>query len=116
MDTTGTQLMTEPQARIFREAYAAAVKRYSRMTIAQLKAERTAALADQGIESLYGGPGSKDEFVSAVLNLRGYTVARLNDTTHVLYHGPGESWSACDWCHPHQGAPCECSRRAEAAT
>jgi hypothetical protein len=103
--------MTEPQARIFREAYNAAVKRYSRMTIAQLKAERAAALAGQGMISLYGGPVSKDEFVSAVLNLRGYTIDKLNETTHVLHHAPGESWSACEWCHPHQGAPCECPRR-----
>jgi hypothetical protein len=113
MDTT-TGPMTEPQARIFREAYAAAVKRYSRMTVMDLRDEYTAALADAGIEHVYGGPGLKDELISAVLDRRGYTIVKLNYSTHVLHHGPGECWTACDWCHPHQGERCECSRRADA--
>ena len=119
MDTTTgilivLSVMTEQQARTFREAYAAAVKRYSRMTIAALRIEDDAALADQGIQRVYGGPGSKDEWVRAVLEHRGYTVDKLNESTHVLHHGPGECWTACNWCHPHQGERCECSRRADA--
>src|SRR5487761_1129592 len=106
-----TTAMTEAQARIFREAWNAAAKRYSRMSKAQLQAEDAAALADAGMQRIYGGPASKDELIADILNPRGYTTARLNETTHVLYHGPGEAWSACDWCHPHQGAPCDCTHR-----
>jgi hypothetical protein len=90
-------LMTETQARVYREAWNAAVKRYSKMSKAQLQAEEAALRAEQGIGRVYGGPHSKDEWVNAVLELRGYTTAKLNETTHVLYHQDGV-WVGCGLC------------------
>ena len=89
------QLCTELEARMFREAASVSVNRLNRMSKAALAAEHTAILADQGMTSVYGGPRSKDELISAIMNLR-YPVARLNMTTHVLYHQlPSE---VCEWC------------------
>ena len=88
--------MTETEARAFRAAYQGAVTRYSRMSKTALAAEERALMADQGIQRVYGGPASKDEFLSSVLDLRGYTIARLNEATHVLHHT--ETWPDCEYC------------------
>jgi hypothetical protein len=95
-DTMNGTTMTETEARMFREAWNAAVKRYHRMTKAQLATEYRAALADQGTVSLYGGPRSKDELERALLDARGYTTAKLNETTHILYHE--QPWPDCPMC------------------
>ena len=88
--------MTETEARTLREAASAAVRRYSRMTRAQLRAENTAAQEAAGIQHLHGGPVTKDELVADTLELRGYGVARLNEATHVVGHDV--VWPDCRWC------------------
>lgn len=92
--------MTETEARTLREAANAAVRRYSRMTRAQLAAEHRQLQADRGIETLWGGPGTKDELVAGTLELRGYGVARLNEATHVVAHDV--VWPDCQWCQAAQ--------------
>lgn len=90
MDTT--------EARIFREAHAAALTRYGKMSKAQLVREDTELLAEQGIER-FAGPASKDEVLADVMRHRGYTIEKLNETIHVLCHEPGTVGStACAWC------------------
>lgn len=65
--------------------------------------------AGTGWERLYG-TSSKDELISEILGHR-YPAAKLNEAIHVMHHRPGESWTACEWCHPHSGATCECPLR-----
>jgi hypothetical protein len=104
---TQTQdLMTETQARTFREAYAAAVKRYSRMTKAQLQLEVSNARATAGRYVVYGGASSKDELIRDMMDLRGYTVAKMNESIHVLYHVDGITNDICEWCNPNPCPAC----------
>lgn len=89
--------MSTSEAQAFRDAYGAEVSRLSRKTRTQLRQIDAAALTARGMQRLYGGPQSKDELISEILGFS-YPVDRLNETTHVLYHKPGENWSACDLC------------------
>lgn len=91
-----TSTMTKDQALMFRAAENAAVKRYSKMTKVQLRNEWLAALSDTGSQSVYGGPVSKDELIRAILELRGYTVAKLNEAIHASAHDV--TWPDCEFC------------------
>lgn len=88
--------MNETEARIFREAYEAAVKRYSKMARVALATEEAALMRDQGMEHIYGGPSSKDELLTSILNLRGYTNEKLYEATHVVSHDV--VWPDCRYC------------------
>lgn len=89
--------MNETEARTFRAAWEAAVKRYGKMTRPQLITEYAAALEADGMQHVYyGGPVSKDELIAGILNLRGYTIARQNESMHVLYHEM--PWPDCLHC------------------
>lgn len=44
------------------------------------------------------GRWSKDELITAILERRGFGIEKVNESTHVLYHQPGEKWSACKFC------------------
>jgi hypothetical protein len=90
------QLYTEDQALMFRAACGAFARRMSRKTRSALAAEYRADLAALDRQILSGGPRSKDELVSALVELH-YPAATLNMTSHVLYHDGG-GWSACAWC------------------
>ena len=88
--------MNETEARTFRAAYGAAVTRYTHMSKAALMTEERGLMEEQGIQRVYGGPVSKDEFISSVLNLRGYTIAKVNEATHVIAHET--PWPDCEHC------------------
>lgn len=91
--------MNDTEARAFRAAYEGAVKRYSKMTKVQLRNEDLIALSETNTVRLCGGPVSKDELISDILTLRGYTTAKLNESTHVLAHEiPGQNWPDCPYC------------------
>lgn len=88
--------MDQTEARTYRAAYAAAVKRYSKMTKAQLRTEDAAALEARGMQRLYGGPQSKDELIADILELRGYTAAKEHEAIHTLGHDT--PWPDCGHC------------------
>jgi hypothetical protein len=109
--TTTPTFPTAESALVYRKAHDVRVKKLYRMTMPTLRDIEQAHLARQGYQRVFGGPVSKDELISAILAVE-YPADRMNETTHVLYHKPGETWSACEWCHPHNGAMCECPLRA----
>lgn len=88
--------MNETQARTLREAhdgYVKSIYRKPKSTLAGLYREELAA---QGTTILFGGPASKDELVSALVELR-YPLAKMNESIHVLYHGEFAN-DACEYC------------------
>lgn len=89
--------MDKTQAQMLREAHNAYVKRINRMSRASLADLERQELADRGIVRVMGGPVTRDELISSLCELR-YPATALNEATHVLYHQPGESWSACRLC------------------
>ena len=94
---SATATMTTEQAGELRKAYGAEVTRLSRMSKTALAIEERRLMAAQGIQRVYGGPFLKDEFISSVLNLRGYKAERLNEAIHVLHHSDA-AWDACGHC------------------
>jgi len=99
--------MDKAEAAQFRRDHDDYARYLAKQTRAALAAAYRHQLASQGMTLLGGGPGSKDELTAAIMNLR-FPINQLNQSIHVLYHAPGETWSACEWCHPHAGATCEC--------
>lgn len=91
-----TVTMTPDEAAAFRKGYDAQVKRLWRMGKVALAIEERRLMKDQGIERIHGGPVTKDEFISSVLELRGYTIGRLNQATHVAAHDV--DWPDCPYC------------------
>lgn len=91
-----TVTMTREEAAAFRKAYGAHVKRLSRMGKVALAIEERRLMREQGIVRAFGGPASKDEFISSVLELRGYTITKWNESTHAVAHDV--PWPDCPWC------------------
>lgn len=89
--------MNETQARTLREAHDGYVRSIYRKPKTQLAAMYRDEQAAHGIQTLYGGPATKDELVSALTELR-YPLARMNESVHVLYHTAGIVNDACDHC------------------
>ena len=89
--------MDETQARIIREARDSYVKSIYRKPKAALAQMYRSELADRGQYILFGGPSSKDELVSALVELR-YPLAKMNESIHVLYHQDGITNDVCEWC------------------
>jgi hypothetical protein len=90
--------MNETQARTIREAhdgYVTSIYRKPKATLATMYRQE---LADRGMYSLFGGPMSKDEFISALVELR-YPLASMNESVHVLYHRDGITNDACEHCN-----------------
>ena len=79
--------MSELQARTIREARDGYVQSLSRKTKAAL-----------GREILFGGPASKTELITALVELR-YPLAKLNEAIHVLYHSAEFPNDACEHCN-----------------
>ena len=100
-------LMTADQAREFRAAHDERARVLTRMTRAALRDLRATRFRNEGIIWISGGPSSKDELVRDLLE-RDYPIDTLNETIHVLYHKPGENWSACEHCGPAVGATRVC--------
>jgi hypothetical protein len=92
------------QADALRAAHDADARALTRMTRAQLAVLESAELRKRGFERLAGRPVSKDELVRSILDYR-YPLASLNRASHVLYHAPGETWSACDFCDHQEARP-----------
>lgn len=99
--------MDKAEAGKLRKDHDDCVRNLSRQTKSALTAAYRQQLASQGVTLLSGGPARKDELISAIVTER-FPTDQLNQSIHVLYHNPGETWSACKWCHPHAGARCEC--------
>ena len=110
--TTTTAFSTAESAQAYRQAHDARVKELYRTALPALRDLERDQLARQGLRRVFGGPVSKDELVSAILATE-YPAERLNEAGHVLYHKLGETWSACNFCHPHQGSTCECDLRGQ---
>ena len=98
-------LMNPTQARIYFEARGAYAKRVSRLSRATLATDYRAELADRGMSLLYGGPATKDELLTAIINLR-YPVAKINEATHVLYHSSDFPNEVCAYCNPDPCPAC----------
>ena len=103
--------MTRDEAAALRAAAGAEVRLLSRKS----RHELAAIEIQEGPVHLLGGPVTKDELISAIIERR-YPAARQNEATHVIGH-PGRGWTACDFCHDddgtHAGHPCECDRHGE---
>ena len=89
--------MNETQARTIREAHDGYVKSIYRKPKAALAQMYRSELADRGQYILFGGPSSKDELVSALVELR-YPLVKMNESVHVLYHVDGITNDICEWC------------------
>lgn len=97
--------MNETQARILREAHDGYVKSIYRKPKAQLATMYRAELAAQGTTLVYGGPASKDELVSALVELR-YPLAKMNESIHVLWHTGEIRNEVCEYCNPDPCPKC----------
>jgi hypothetical protein len=94
---TMTELMTTLEAKRFRIDHDNAVKMLNRLTVAKLKVVYARNLNERGMVSLYGGPASKDELISAIIAFE-YPIGKLNESIHVLYHVDGWKLDICEWC------------------
>ena len=90
-------VVNETQARTIREAHDGYVRSIYRKPKATLAQMYRSELADRGTYSLYGGPVSKDELISALVELC-YPLAKMNESVHVLYHRDGITNDVCEWC------------------
>lgn len=93
--------MTHGQAQTLRAAYDGAIKQYTKMTKTQLSMAITDEMADRGVYRVFGHL-SKDELIAGILDLRGYTVAKLNEAIHVIAHDP--RWPDCPHCQAELAA------------
>jgi hypothetical protein len=93
-DKGGT--MNETQARMFREGHNTYVNRLARMSKGALVIEWQDDMADRGMTTLFGGPRTKDELISELVEMR-YPLAQVNEASHVVGH-QGVVWPACKWC------------------
>jgi hypothetical protein len=76
--------MTKDEARTLIKDHDAYVRVISRKTKTDLAALYRRELARRGRELLYGGPGSKDEFISAIVDLE-YPLGLMNEARQVYY-------------------------------
>jgi hypothetical protein len=88
---------TAQDALSYRRDHDARVRELNRKTMPSLRGIYGALLAGQGHFLVYGGPGSKDELVSAIIGIE-YPRALINESAHAAYHGAGGGWDACEWC------------------
>ena len=95
-------LMSPDEAHAFRADHDNYVKALYRMTKGELAVLHRSQLRADGVEIIYGGPVTKDEYARDILARR-YPIDKLNEAGHVLFHGHPASWQDCPWCDPH---PC----------
>jgi hypothetical protein len=91
--------MNETEARTLREAHNAYVKRINRMSRAKLAELERQELADRGIIRVFGGPVTRDEFISSLCEIR-YPITALNEASHVIAHDV--FWPDCEFCQATQ--------------
>lgn len=90
--------MNETQARTFFEARSGYTQRISRNTKAALATLYSVDQAERGVTTVFGGPATKQELISALVELH-YPLAKMNEASHVLYHGEYAN-DACAYCNP----------------
>jgi hypothetical protein len=74
------------------------VRLLSRKPKHELVAIETMEMHAAGMEHIFGGPVSKEEFLRSILDLR-FPRERQDEARHILYHEPGEVGStACQFC------------------
>lgn len=91
-------MFTIDEAKSFRLSYDAEVKFLSRMSKQGLRTVEARHMNELGIVRAFGGPESKDEFITSILNMAGFTIDRLNESIHVLYHDASTPNEACKSC------------------
>jgi hypothetical protein len=98
MTTNTAPLMDREHAAALIAAHDTDVRLLSRKPKYELVAIEAMELRAAGMERLFGGPVSKDEFLSSILDLR-FPRERQDEARHVLHHTPGEVGStACQFC------------------
>lgn len=95
-------MFTTEEAESFRLSYDSEVKFLSKRSHSGLVDIEARLMRGQGMKRVYGSL-SKDELISSILNLRGFSNAKLNESIHVLYHTDGLVNECCDSC-THQTA------------
>jgi len=91
-------MFTKSQAKEFNLSYQAEVRFLSRMSKQGLQRVHARNMNELGMQMLYGGPASKDELITAILDMHGMGIAKLNEATHVLYHSSECPNEACNFC------------------
>jgi hypothetical protein len=103
-------LMTAEQARDFRIAHDQAARELTRMSKTSLLGLQAVRDRAAGFTRKGSPPMSKHELVCELLE-HSFPVAKINEAGHVLYHKAGIGGSsACEWCHPHGGGRCDCTK------
>lgn len=93
-----SDLMTTDQAKATIAAYETDFGMLYRKAKHELVAIERSELAALGIQRAFGGPVTKEEFLSSVLELR-HPSSRMDEARHVLYHDwPGAGSSGCPFC------------------
>jgi hypothetical protein len=93
-------MFTKTQAEEFNLSYGSEVRFLSRMTAKNLNVVFGRTLREMGREVLFGGPSGKDELISAILELHGMGIDKVNEASHVLYHAEDMPNEACKFCLP----------------
>jgi hypothetical protein len=91
-------MFTREQAEEFMVSYQSEVAFLSRMTKKNVNVVYGRTLRESGREVLFGGPSSKDDLISAILELHGMSIVTLNEAIHVLYHVGSFPNEACPSC------------------
>jgi hypothetical protein len=109
--------MNETEARTLRAAADAYVRRMNAKSRAVLAQTYRDDMAELGRVTVFGGPVTRDELLSALVELH-YPAAKQNEAIHVIGH-QARGWSACNHCHDddgtHDGHLCQCDRADETA-
>lgn len=95
MNAITAPAMTEDEARELQAGAAETSRKLTRMSAADLRRIAVAERAAHGIELLYGR-FDKDDLVSEIMDLRGFTVPRINQAIHTLGHDV--VWPDCPYC------------------
>lgn len=91
-------MFTNDEAKSFQLSYQKEVKFLSRMSRQGLNTVYGRTLREMGHEVLFGGPSSKDELITAILDLHGMDIHKINESIHVLYHSADMPNEACGSC------------------
>lgn len=92
-------MFTHNEAKRFTQSYQRDVRFYSRKSAANLNIIYARKLREHGKEILFGGPSNRDDLLSAILELDGMGIDRINEASHVLYHDADMPNEACKFCN-----------------
>lgn len=91
-------MFTHDEAESFNLSYQSEVRLLSRISAKNLNHVYGRTLREMGREVLFGGPSNKDDLVSAILELHGMGIDKINEASHVLYHSADMPNEACKFC------------------